>query len=114
MGLTVDLSDGRARLLEAALRTCQGVGLGPATQDGGADPNTRRCSAHLRKAWAQKGGLSGRRPGMSMIRQLSPARAFREVCQRRLNFPHFCRSNIPQAAGSVISRWVDQALSAAA
>src|SRR3954452_24329453 len=35
-------------------------------------------------------------------------------CQRRLNFPHFCRSNIPQAAGSVISRWVDQALSAAA
>src|SRR3954463_5797837 len=67
MGLTADLSDGRARLLEAALRTCQGVGLGPATQDGGADPNTRRCSAHLRKAWAQKGGLSGRPPVMSMI-----------------------------------------------
>jgi hypothetical protein len=31
-----------------------------------------------------------------------------------LNFPHFCRSKIPQAAGSVISRLVDRALSAAA
>src|SRR3954462_908259 len=79
MGLSVDLSDGRAWLLEAALRACQGPGLGPATQDGGADPNTRRCSAHLRQARAQKGGLSGRRPGMSRIRQLSPARGFRKV-----------------------------------
>ena len=106
MGLAPDLSDGRARLLEAALRTCQGVGLGPATQDGGADPNTRRCSAHLRKAWAQKGGLSGRRPGMSMIRQLSPARAFRKV--RHVGAPYRREAYDRAKAGSG-SRWMNAA-----
>src|SRR5215207_3171839 len=98
MGLAPNLSDGRVRLLEAALRTCPGPGLGPATQDGGADPNTRRCSAHLRKARAQNGGLSGRRPGMSRLSPLSPARAFRKV--RHVGAPYRREAHNRAKAGS--------------
>ena len=59
--------------------------------------------------------MTARHPVSSHRRPNSRGAPMRlQACQRRLNFPHFCRSKIPQAAGSVISRLVDQGLSVAA
>src|SRR6478672_5759461 len=61
----------------------------------------------LKRLWKRLGELSAM--------QLSRDELVMKLgCQRRLNFPHFCRSKIPQAAGSVISRLVDRVLSATA